>query len=249
MTAPLAGRVAIVTGASQGIGRAIAERLGQDGATVVVNHLDSAADAEEVVRGIEAAGGRAFAVGANVADAADRARLFATVAEREGRLDILVNNAGIGGSAPLADLKEEHVEKLLAVNVKAVLFASQQAAAAFGATGGRIVNLASTVAETPPAGISAYAASKAAVVAITQSLAQELGARGITVNAVAPGAADTSMLHGMQSDDMVKYVVSRTAMGRLGKPEDIAKAVAFLVSDDAAFITGRVLAVDGGLRI
>jgi 3-oxoacyl-[acyl-carrier protein] reductase len=247
--ASLAGRVAIVTGSSQGIGRAIAERLARDGATVAVNHLHHPEDAAEVVRGIESAGGQAFEVGANVADRDELDQLFKTVADRAGRLDILVNNAGLGATAALADITEEHVDKLLGVNVKAVLFASQLAAAAFGENGGRIISLASTVAESPPAGTSVYAASKAAVVAITQSLAQELGSRGITVNAVAPGAADTSMLHGMQPDEVVKYAVSRTALGRLGQPEDIANAVALLASDDARFITGRVLVVDGGLRL
>ena len=249
MTAGLIGRVAIVTGASQGIGQAIAERLARDGATVVINHRHSPDDADAVVRRIEAAGGKAFAVDADIADPQALAELFQAVAAREGRLDILINNAGVAAMVPLAEITEEHFEKLFSVNVKAMLFASKHAAAAFDEGGGRIVSLASTVAETPPAGNSVYAASKAAVVAITQGLAQELGARGITVNAVAPGAADTSMLHGMQSDDVVGYITSRTPMGRLGKPEDIANAVAFLVSDDAAFITGRVLAVDGGLRI
>jgi 3-oxoacyl-[acyl-carrier protein] reductase len=243
----LAQRVALVTGAGRGIGAAIASELAAHGAQVVVNYTARADTAEATVAAIKAAGGRAFAERADVKDPRQVEKLFATVRERCGRLDILVNNAGVGGTAMLEQLDAEVIDRVLAVNVRGVLLATQQAVRAFGSAGGTIINLSSALATQPVSSQALYAAAKGAIDALTRVLAHELGARRIRVNAVAPGSTEAGLL---QVDEQTRgYLVSRTPLGRIGLPADIAKVVAFLASDAAAWITGQIIGADGGLRV
>jgi 3-oxoacyl-[acyl-carrier protein] reductase len=244
----LAGKVALVTGASRGIGAAIAKRLAAEGASVVVNYSRSADAADAVVREIEAAGGQAMAAQADVADPAAVRRLFATTLERWGRLDILVNNAGVAEFRPLAAITEAHYARQFDVNVRGVLFATQEAARVMGEAGGRIVNITSGAAKAAPPNTSVYSATKAAVETMTRSHAAELGPRRITVNAVAPGLTVTDMLTQNIPAEAQQAMVKSTALGRLGTPEDIAAVVAFLVSDDGSWVTGQIIGANGGLR-
>lgn len=236
-----------MTGAARGIGRAIAERLGREGASVVVHYLDSADNPEEIVSAIEAAGGQAFAIQGSIRDIADIRRVFAQAAERFGRLDILVNNAGVAQSRALDGIDEAHFADLFDVNVRGTLFACQEAARQFGPQGGRIINISSISAGLSYPGASVYAASKAAIESLTRSLASELGSRRITVNAVAPGLTETKMVEDIPQERR-ETALRTIALGRLGRPEDIAGVVALLVSDDAGWITGQVIHADGGQR-
>ncbi len=250
MSAKLAGKVAIVTGASKGIGASIAVHLAAKGATVVVNYSSSKQGADRVVGEINGNGGKAVAVQANVAKEADIRRLFTEAKKAFGRLDILVNNAGIYEFAPLEKVTAELFHKSFDLNVLGLLLASQEAVKHFGSSGGSIVNISSIVATLAPPNASVYSATKAAVDAVTRSLAKELGARRIRVNAVNPGMIETEGAHaqGIPESDMRKQVESQTPLGRIGQPHDIAPAVVFLASEDSKYITGETLHITGGFR-
>jgi 3-oxoacyl-[acyl-carrier protein] reductase len=238
----LTGKVAIVTGASRGIGRAIAERLGHDGASVVVNYAGSKEKAEEVVQAIESAGAKAIAVQADISNPDDIKQMFDTAENYFGSLHILVNNAGTLVMKPAIDITLEEFDKVINLNVRGVFLALQEASRRIQ-DGGRIVNIGSNVTIQSIANASVYAASKAAVEQFTRVLAKELGAQQITVNAVAPGATETDMM-----PDMVRAMAPKmTPLERLGQPKDIADVVAFVVSEEARWITGQIIGVNGGL--
>jgi len=250
MSAQLAGQVAIVTGASKGIGAAIAQHLAAAGAAVVVNYSSSKAGAEKVVAQITRGGGKAVAVQANVARPEDISRLFAEAKKAIGRLDILVNNAGIYEFSPLENVTAEHFHKHFDLNVLGLLLTTQEAVKHFGPAGGSIVNISSVAATAGLPGAAVYGGTKAAVVAATQSLAKELGPRKIRVNSVNPGMVETEGVHaaGIAESDFRKQVESQTPLGRIGQPDDIAPAVVFLASPAASWITGETLYISGGLR-
>jgi 3-oxoacyl-[acyl-carrier protein] reductase len=248
--ARLTGKTAVVTGASLGIGAAIAERLADDGAAVVVNYGKSKDAAGKLVEKIQSKGGKATAVQADLSKPADAKKLFAEAKKAYGTVDILVNNAGIYEFKPIGEIDEAHFDKQFNLNVKGLLFATQEAARQFGEEGGAIVNLSSVVSLTPIAGSSVYAATKGAVDVLTKTSAAELGPRKIRVNAVNPGPVVTEGFHALEgSQHIADATLPRTPLGRLGQPGDIADAVAFLVSDDARWITGEVIPVAGGLRL
>ena len=242
---PLAGKVAVVTAASRGIGRGIAERLGAGGADVVVNWHTSETAAAEVVAGIESSGSRAVAVQADLGAPGAVDRIFDRAVDEFGAVDILVNNAGISLSAPTADLDESDLDRLLAVNVKGS-FRAMQLAARHLRDGGRVVNISTGYTRSAYPNVGAYAGTKAAVEQMGLSLAKELAPRGITVNAVLPGLVDTD---GISPDVRLRIdeFVAMTPLGRLGRPEDIADIVAFLVSDHARWVTGQAIVAAGGL--
>src|SRR5579871_5329200 len=240
----LTGKVAVVTGGSRGIGAAIALRLAHEGAIVIVNYSRNAEAAAQVVEQIEASGGEAEAIQADVADLTQNQRLFAETLEGYGRLDILVNNAGVAEFRPLDQADEAHFTRQFEVNVRGALFATQEAARRMGDSGGRIINISSGAGEAAPPGTSVYSATKAALNALTKSHAAELGPRGITVNAVAPGLTQTDMLDAVIPADVRQTLIRNTPLGRLGTPEDIADVVAFLASEDARWITGQILGVN-----
>jgi 3-oxoacyl-[acyl-carrier protein] reductase len=247
----LAGKVAVVTGASKGIGAAIAKQLAAEGAAVVVNYSSSREGAEKVVAEISALGGRAVAVQANVSKKTDIDRLFAETKKIFGKLDVLVNNAGVYEFFPLENVTAEHYYKQFDLNVLGLILTTQEAVKYFSPAGGSVVNISSIVSGTfaAPNG-SVYSASKASVDAITRSLSKELGARKIRVNAVNPGMIETEGFHaaGIAESEMRKQTEAQTPLGRIGQPQDIAPAVAFFASDDASWITGESLYVTGGLR-
>jgi 3-oxoacyl-[acyl-carrier protein] reductase len=243
---PLAGQVALVTGASRGIGAAIAARLADDGAAVGVHYRAEREAAESVVARIVASGGRAVAVAADLADAASIAPLVDAVEARLGRLDVLVNNAGALYPTPMGAVDARAVDAMLAVNVRApLLLASEFVRRRQGTPGGRIVHVGSGAGHRGFPGHAAYSASKGALEGMTPSLAAELGPLGITVNTVAPGATRTGML----TPENEARLLPRTALGRVGRPDDIAAVVAFLASPAGAWITGQVLDVNGGLDL
>jgi len=246
----LAGKVAIVTGASKGIGAGIAKQLAAEGAAVIVNYASSKEGADRVVAEIESSGGKAVAVRANMAKKAEIERLFAETKKAFGRLDILVNNAGIYEFSPLEGVTEEHFHKHFDLNVLGLILASKEAARHFDSAGGSIINISSVASTTAPANTSVYSATKAAVDAITRSLAKELGPRNIRVNSINPGMVETEGVHaaGIMESDFRKDVESRTPLGRIGQTEDIAPAAVFLASTDSAWITGETLVITGGLR-
>ncbi len=246
----LAGKVAVVTGASKGIGAAIAKALAVEGAAVVVNYASSRAGADKVVAEITANGGEAVAVQADVAKKPDIERLFAETKKAFGALDILVNNAGIYEFLPLEKITEDHFHKQFNVNVLGQILATQEAVKHFGSTGGSIINISSVASTSAPAGGSVYSATKAAVDAVTKSLAKELGPRKIRLNTINPGMVETEGLHsaGMVESDFRKQIEAQTPLGRIGQPDDIAPAVVFLASPDAGWITGQSLSLTGGLR-
>ena len=246
----LEGKVAVVTGASKGIGAEIARHLAAEGAAVVVNYSSSKEGADKVVAEITRQGGKAVAVKANLARPAEVEQLFAETKQKFDRLDILVNNAGIYEFAPLENITPEHFHKQFDLNVLGLVLATQHAARHFGPAGGSVVNISSVVATLAPPTTAVYSGTKAAVNAITRSLAQELGPRKIRVNAVNPGMVETEGTHsaGITESEFRKSVEAQTPLGRIGQPQDIAPAVAFLASDDAAWITGETLYISGGLR-
>src|SRR5262245_39791971 len=250
MSKKLEGQVAVVTGASKGIGAAIAEHLAAAGAAVVINCASSRAGAEAVVQRIRQSGGKAVAVQADVSRLEDVRRLFAEAKKAFGKLDVLVNNAGAYEFAPLEAISAEHFHKLFDLNVLGLLWATQEAVKHFGPSGGSIVNISSVAATSAPPNASVYSGTKAAVVAITRSLAQELGPRKIRVNAVNPGVVETEGLHaaGISGSDFQRQAEAQTPLGRIGRPEDVAPAVVFLASADSAWTTGETLYISGGMR-
>ncbi|MCW3055356.1 MAG: hypothetical protein JWN14_4526 [Chthonomonadales bacterium] len=244
----LNGKVAIVTGASRGIGAAIAKRLAREGAVVIVGYSRNSDAAQQVVAEIEQAGGEAEAIQADVADLEQVKGLFAETIQAFGRLDILINNAGVAEFRPLETVDAAHYAHQFDVNVRGLLFATQEAARRFGEEGGCIVNITSGAAKTAPPGTSVYSATKAAVEAMTISHAAELGPRNIRVNAVAPGITETDMLQANIPPAVQQMMIQTTALRRLGTPEDIADVVAFLASHEARWITGQIVGANGGLR-
>lgn len=247
MTGPLAGQVALVTGGSRGIGRAVAMRLAARGARVVVTWVQQAAAAEETVERIRQAGGTVSAERFDVGDAEETREAMARIVDREKRLDILVNNAGVAVDGLVVRLKEEDWERALRVNLTGVFHCTKAALRTMmRARYGRIVNLTSVVGAMGNTGQAAYAAAKAGVVGFTRSVAREVSSRGITVNAVAPGFVETEMTEAIDETQRGFYA-SVIPAGRMGRPEEVASAVEYLASPDAGYVTGHVLHVNGGL--
>jgi 3-oxoacyl-[acyl-carrier protein] reductase len=246
----LSGKVAVVTGASKGIGASIAKHLAAEGAAVVVNYASSRAGADKVVAEITAKGGKAVAIQADVAKKAEIDRLFAESKKAFGALDILVNNAGIYEFVPLEGVTEEHFHRQFNLNVLGLILTTQEAVKQFGPAGGSIVNISSVASSAAPPTGSVYSATKAAVDAVTKSLAKELGPRNIRVNAINPGMVETEGVHsaGIADSDFRKQTEATTPLGRIGQPQDIAPAVVFLASADSSWITGETLYITGGLR-
>ncbi|HTW45717.1 MAG TPA: glucose 1-dehydrogenase [Acidobacteriaceae bacterium] len=246
----LANKVAVVTGASKGIGAEIAKALAAQGASVVVNYASSKQGAEKVVADIAAKGGKAVAVQGDVAKAADVQRIFAEAKKTFGKLDVLVNNAGVYQFAPLEAVTEEQFRKQFDTNVLGLILATQEATKYFGADGGSVINIGSVVGSlTPPASV-VYTATKGAVDAVTGVLAKELGPKKIRVNSINPGLTITEGVEaaGFSEGDFTTQTVAQTPLGRVGQPTDIAPAAVFLASDDARWVTGETLAVSGGLK-
>ena len=249
-TKKLSGKVAVVTGASKGIGAAIAKALAGEGASVVVNYSSSKGDGEKVAREISSGAGKAVAVQANLSKAKDIEQLFAEAIKTFGRVNILVNNAGIYEFGPLENLTEEHFHKQFNLNVLGLLLASQAAAKQFDGDGGSIINISSVVSTLGVPGGAVYSGTKGAVDAITRSLAAELAPRKIRVNAIRPGMVETEGTHsgGILESDMRKQVEAQTPLGRIGQPQDIAGTVVFLASADSSWITGETFVISGGYR-
>jgi len=246
----LKDKVAVVTGASKGIGASIAKYFAAEGASVVVNYSSSKAGADKVVSDITAKGGKAVAVQANMARKPEIDRLFAETKKTFGKVDILVNNAGLYEFSPLEKITEEHFHKHFDLNVLGLLLASQAAANQFAAPGGSIINISSIVSTLGIPESSVYSGTKGAVDAITRSLASELGPRGIRVNAIRPGmvATEGTQTAGITESDMRKQVEAQTPLRRIGQPQDIAGAAVFLASDDSAWVTGETFVISGGYR-
>lgn len=246
----LQGKVAVVTGASKGIGAGIAKELAAAGASVVVNYATAKAGADRVVDDIKAKGGKAVALHGDVSKAADIRRLFKQTQEAFGRVDILVNNAGIYKFAPITDVTEEEFHRQFGVNVLGLILATREAAAHFGPEGGSIINIGSAVSSSPMPGSVVYAATKGAVDIVTQVLARELGPRKIRVNSINPGGIDTegSRDFGLIGGDFEKQMVAQTPLGRIGQPSDVAPVALFLASDDAKWVTGEIILASGGFR-
>lgn len=243
----LDGKTALVTGASRGIGRAIALRLAAEGASVAINYAGNTAKAEETKAAIEAAGGKAALFQADVSDSAQVEQMVAAVTEAFGTIDILVNNAGITRDGLLMRMKEEDFDAVLDTNLKGIFHVTKAVSKLMmKKRAGRIVNMASVVGIMGNAGQTNYAAAKAGVIGFTKSAAREFAARGITVNAVAPGFIATDMTAAM-SEKAKEATLAAIPLRRMGEPEDVANAVAFLVSDQASYITGQVVKVDGGM--
>jgi 3-oxoacyl-[acyl-carrier protein] reductase len=246
----LDGKVAVVTGASKGIGASIARLFAAEGAAVVVDYRSSKADAEHVVGEITSKGGKGLAVHADVTKEVDIRRLFAEANEAFGALDILVNNAGFFEFLPLESVTAEHFHTQFDLNVLGMILASREALRYFGPAGGSIVNISSVTATWTPPGASVYSATKAAVNALTQSLAKELAPRRIRVNAISPGMVETEGLHaaGIAESDFRKQHELEVPLGRIGQPQDIAPAAVYLASTDSAWVTGETLTIAGGVR-
>ncbi|HZQ71194.1 MAG TPA: glucose 1-dehydrogenase [Terriglobales bacterium] len=249
MAKKLSNKVAIVTGASKGIGAAIAKQFADEGAAVVVNYASSKAGADRVVAEITKNGGKAIAVQADMSKQADIERLFSEAKKAFGKVDILVNNAGIYEFSPLENVTGEHFHKQFDLNVLGLVLASKEAAKYFNGEGS-IVNISSIASTLAPATTAVYSATKASVDAVTRSLAKELGPRQIRVNAISPGMVDTEGFRsaGLPESDFRKQVESQTPLGRIGKPEDIAPAAVFFASQDSSWITGETLVISGGYR-
>jgi 3-oxoacyl-[acyl-carrier protein] reductase len=247
--ADLKGKVAVVTGASKGIGAAIAKSLSAAGAAVVVNYSFSKDGADRVVAEIKANGGNAIAVKGDVANAADVRRMFAETKKAFDRLDVLVNNAGVYKFVPLEEITEDEFHREFNINVLGTILATQEAVRHFGANGGSVINI-SSIASTGVAEAAIYSGTKGAIDAITRGLAAELGPRKIRVNAIAPGGVETEGTRsaGVLGSDFEKTMIAGTPLGRFGQPDDIARIAVFLASDDSAWLTGERLAASGGYR-
>lgn len=243
----LQDKIAVVTGASRGIGRGIAQRLAAEGVTVIINYHHSAEAAAEVVAEIEAAGGQAVAMQADVSQFAEAQALIKQVKKHFGRIDILVNNAGTTRDNLILLMKEAEWDTVIETNLKSVYNCSKAAVRfMIKQRSGRIINITSVVGLSGQAGQTNYAASKAGIIGFTKSLAKEVGSRHVTVNAIAPGFVLTALTE-VLPEEMQAQIIAATPLGRMGNAEDIAGTVAFLASDDASFITGQVISVDGGL--
>jgi 3-oxoacyl-[acyl-carrier protein] reductase len=248
--AKLTGKVAVVTGASKGIGAGIAKELAAQGASVVVNYASSKEGAEKVVAEITKAGGKAIAVGGSVVKAAEIDQLFAETKKAYGKVDILVNNAGVYAFAPLEAITEEEIDRIYDTNVRGLLLATKAGVALFPPEGGSVINIGSVASEQTPPTSAVYSGSKGAVDAITRVFAKELGPKKIRVNSVNPGPVVTEGFKsgGIEGSDFEKSMIQGTPLGRLGQPDDVATVVAFLASDDARWVTGSLLQAAGGLR-
>lgn len=244
----LNGKVAVVTGASSGIGAGIAKGLGAEGATVIVNYASSKHGADAVVSAIEAAGGRAVAVQADMSRAGDVIRLFDLVKADYGKLDVLVNNAGIAVFEMVADLTEAAFHRQFDLNVLGYFLATREAVKLFGETGGSIINISSILSTDPYLASSVYAATKGAVDTMTFALARELGPRGIRVNSILPGHTNTPGTDGNFAGEFGNKLLAGTPLGRFGEPADIAPVAVFLASDDAHWVTGESIRAAGGVR-
>ncbi len=248
--AKFTGKVAVVTGASKGIGASIAKAFAAEGAAVVVNYGTSQEGAERVVAEITKAGGKAVALQGDVGKTADITRLFAETTKTLGPIDILVNNAGVYSFAPLQDITETEFHRLFNTNVLGLLLTTQEAAKHFNTAGGSVINISSVVTEMTVPGAAIYTATKAAVNAITRVLAKELAPRKIRVNAISPGTTETEGVQaaGFSGGDFEAQMIGQTPLGRLGQPDDIARVALFLASADAGWITGDNILASGGLR-
>ncbi len=246
----LKGKVAVVTGASKGIGASIAEHLAAEGAAVVVNYASSKAGADAVVKRITEKGGKAIAIQADVSKPDDIKRLFAQTKATYDKLDVLVNNAGVYEFSPLESVTPDHFHKQFNLNVLGLLLTTQEAVKLMGSRGGSIINISSIVGQMPFKQASVYSASKAAVDAITISLSQELGPKKIRVNSLNPGMVETEGLEasGIKESDFRKMTESQTPLGRIGQPQDIATAAVFFASDETSWVTGQTLILAGGIR-
>jgi len=246
----LAGKVAIVTGASKGIGAGIAKSLAAAGAAVVVNYASSKEGADRVVAEITGKGGRAVAVQADVSKAEDVRRLFEEAKEAFGSLDVLVNNAAVYRFSPLEAVTEDEFHREFNINVLSLILTTQEAVKHFGPEGGSVINIGSVVSDNPPPMSVVYSATKGAVDVITRVLAKELGARNIRVNSINPGGVDTegSQALGIMDSDLGKQIVERTPLGRFGQPEDIGPVAVFLASPSSGWLTGEILQASGGFR-
>src|SRR5262245_26993104 len=246
----LTGKVAIVTGASKGIGAGIAKGLAAEGASVVVNYASSKAGADQVVAEIKKDGGKAISVQGDVSKAADVKRVFSETLKAFGRLDVLVNNAGVYQFAPLGEITEEQFHRQFNTNVLGLLLATQEAAKYFGNEGGSVINIGSTATQVTPPETAVYTATKGAVDAVTHVLAKELGPKKIRVNSINPGVIETEGVHaaGVIGSEFEKDAVQKTPLGRIGQPHDIAPIAVFLASADSGWMTGETLLASGGLR-
>jgi len=246
----LNGKIAVVTGASKGIGAGIAKELAAEGASVVINYMSAKQDADRVVDEITKHGGKAVAIQGNVAKKAEVDRLFAETEKAFGKIDILVNNAGVYEWVPLEEVTEQQFHKMFDTNVLGLLLATQEAMKHFNTNGGSVINISSLASTLTPPTAVVYNATKGAVDAITRTLAKEFGPRKIRVNSVNPGMIVTEgfIAGGFSEGDFRKMVESRTPLGRIGQPDDIGPAVVFFASDDSKWITGETLLIAGGLR-
>ena len=246
----LTNKVAVVTGASKGIGAGIAKGLAAEGASVVVNYASSKDGADAVVADIVKAGGKAVAVQGDVSKAADVRHIFAETKKAFGRLDVLVNNAGVYEFAPLEQITEEHFHRHFNTNVLGLILATQEAVKLFGSEGGSVINISSAVVSVTPPGSAVYTATKGAVDSVTHVLAKELGPKKIRVNAINPGVVETEGVHaaGFIGSDFLKQFETLTPLGRIGQPADIAPIAVFLASQDSGWMTGETVFASGGLR-
>jgi 3-oxoacyl-[acyl-carrier protein] reductase len=246
----LTGKVAIVTGASKGIGAGIAKGMAEEGASVVVNYASSKEGAERVVAEIKSKGGKAIAVQGDVAKVADVERLFVEAKKAFGTLDILVNNAGVYKVMPLETVTEEEFHREFNTNVLGLILATREAVKYFGPEGGSVINIGSTASQVNPPGMVVYTATKGAVDAITHVLAKELGPKKIRVNSINPGGVETEGVEamGIKGTDFEQWLISQTPLGRMGKPDDITPVAVFLASPDSGWMTGELLLASGGMR-
>ena len=246
----LRNKVAVVTGASKGIGAGIAKGLAEEGASVVVNYASSKAGADQVVADIVKKGGKAIAVQGDVSKSADVKRLFQETKKAYGRLDVLVNNAGVYQFAPLREVTEEQFHRQFNTNVLGLILATQEAEKLFGSEGGNVINIGSAVSAITPPDSSVYTATKGAVDAVTHVLAKELGPKKIRVNSINPGLVETEGVHaqGFIGSDFQKNLEAQTPLGGIGQPEDIARIAVFLASKDSGWLTGETIVASGGLR-